>query len=315
MHHGEQTPVFFGSAANNFGVQLLLDAFLERSLRRRRCGAARGQGGREVRRQRQAGTRSSDLGRPWFRSTVPSPALSSKFRQIWTLGNRDRIAFLRICSGKFSRDMSVTHQRTGKRVRLSSAHRLFAQDRETVERGLRRRCHRPRRARGIRHRRHARLDDPNDWAIARSRASLECFSLSRTIRIPQSTQFRQWAWSNLPGKVVVLFEFGGICSRKSRSLAAVGPLQSSEVVQYRLESEYGAPRPWKPPVGKRFSGSPGPDPQGAEIAHRQPPGFDSAGLPGYFPEAPGPGVISLNKMPEKYALTLPPDSCYKRLEK
>lgn len=47
--------------------------------------------------------------------------------------HRDRIGFLRICSGKFTRDMFVTHQRTGKRVRLSSAHKVFAQERETVD--------------------------------------------------------------------------------------------------------------------------------------------------------------------------------------
>jgi peptide chain release factor 3 len=47
--------------------------------------------------------------------------------------HRDRIAFLRVCSGKFMRDMTVTHGRTGKKVRLSSAHKLFAQERETVD--------------------------------------------------------------------------------------------------------------------------------------------------------------------------------------
>jgi len=47
--------------------------------------------------------------------------------------HRDRIAFMRVCSGKFTRDMTVVHQRTGKTVRLSSSHKLFGQDRETVD--------------------------------------------------------------------------------------------------------------------------------------------------------------------------------------
>jgi translation elongation factor EF-G len=47
--------------------------------------------------------------------------------------HRDRIAFLRVCSGKFERDMMVIHQRTGKTVRLSSSHKLFGQERETVD--------------------------------------------------------------------------------------------------------------------------------------------------------------------------------------
>jgi peptide chain release factor 3 len=47
--------------------------------------------------------------------------------------HRDRIAFVRVCSGKFERDMTVIHQRTGKSVRLSSSHKLFGQERETVD--------------------------------------------------------------------------------------------------------------------------------------------------------------------------------------
>src|SRR5262249_54878232 len=47
--------------------------------------------------------------------------------------HRDRIAFVRVCSGKFERDMIVTHQRSGKSVRLSSSHKLFGQEGETVD--------------------------------------------------------------------------------------------------------------------------------------------------------------------------------------
>src|SRR6202040_4463086 len=47
--------------------------------------------------------------------------------------HRDRIAFLRVCSGKFERDMVVLHPRTGKKVRLSSSHKLFGNEREVID--------------------------------------------------------------------------------------------------------------------------------------------------------------------------------------
>ena len=47
--------------------------------------------------------------------------------------HRDRIAFVRVCSGKFERDMTVHHSRSAKKVRLSSSHKLFGNERETVD--------------------------------------------------------------------------------------------------------------------------------------------------------------------------------------
>ena len=47
--------------------------------------------------------------------------------------HRDRIAFIRVCSGKFDRDMTVHHSRSEKKVRLSSSHKLFGNERETVD--------------------------------------------------------------------------------------------------------------------------------------------------------------------------------------
>jgi peptide chain release factor 3 len=47
--------------------------------------------------------------------------------------HRDRIAFVRVCSGKFERDMTVHHSRSEKKVRLSSSHKLFGNERETVD--------------------------------------------------------------------------------------------------------------------------------------------------------------------------------------
>jgi peptide chain release factor 3 len=47
--------------------------------------------------------------------------------------HRDRIAFVRVCSGKFEKDMVVKHARTGKTIRLSRPQKRFAQERESVE--------------------------------------------------------------------------------------------------------------------------------------------------------------------------------------
>ncbi len=47
--------------------------------------------------------------------------------------HRDRIAFVRVCSGKFERDMTVHHSRSEKKVRLSSSHKIFGNERETVD--------------------------------------------------------------------------------------------------------------------------------------------------------------------------------------
>ncbi len=218
VHHGEQTPVFFGSAANNFGVQLMLDAFLERSL------------------PPQPRRNVSDGVVP-----VDAPAFSGfvfKIQANMDPRHRDRIAFLRICSGKFTRDMSVTHQRTGKKVRLSSAHQLFGQDRETVEEAY---------AGDV-----IGLVGHDEFGIGDTLTSdakityreiprfpPECFAYLHNPNPGKYKQFRQGVEQLLQEGVVQVFELRD-SFQKVPLLAAVGPLQF-EVVQYRLESEYGAP--------------------------------------------------------------------------
>ncbi len=112
---GELSPVFFGSAANNFGVQLLLDGFLKYSAPPApRVNAANG-------------------GHVIDPADGPFAGFIFKIQANMDPRHRDRIAFLRICSGKFERDMTALHSRTGKRVRLSHPAKLFAQERETVD--------------------------------------------------------------------------------------------------------------------------------------------------------------------------------------
>jgi peptide chain release factor 3 len=127
---GELTPVYFGSARTNFGVQLFFDSFVERAPSPLE-GAGRGVWGVDV-----------DLGadgRPAETedaTVTPDPGFSGfvfKIQANMDPQHRDCVAFLRVCSGKFERDMTVTHARSGKKVRLSRAMRLFAQERTSVD--------------------------------------------------------------------------------------------------------------------------------------------------------------------------------------
>ncbi len=109
---GNQTPVFFGSAVNNFGVREMLDAFVEIAP--------------------MPGPRSTAT-----RDVLPNEEAFSgfvfKIQANMDPAHRDRIAFLRVCSGKFTRGMKVRHHRIGKDVLLSNATIFMAQDRSNVE--------------------------------------------------------------------------------------------------------------------------------------------------------------------------------------
>ncbi|WP_305042561.1 peptide chain release factor 3 [Geoalkalibacter sp.] len=109
---GNQTPVFFGSAVNNFGVREMLDAFVE---------VAPSPGARATE------TREVSPYEEGFSGFV------FKIQANMDPAHRDRIAFLRICSGKFTRGMKVRHHRIGKDVNLSNATIFMAQDRTNVE--------------------------------------------------------------------------------------------------------------------------------------------------------------------------------------
>jgi peptide chain release factor 3 len=110
--NGNQTPVFFGSAINNFGVQEMLDAFVEMAPHPRPRAAV----SREVSHYEEAFS-----------------GFAFKIQANMNPAHRDRIAFVRICSGKFHRGMKVVHQRINKEVTLANATVFKAQDRENVE--------------------------------------------------------------------------------------------------------------------------------------------------------------------------------------
>ncbi len=110
--NGSQTPVFFGSAVNNFGVREMLDVFVE---------MAPPPG------VRAAVTRSVS---PY---EEPFSGFVFKIQANMNPAHRDRIAFLRICSGKFSRGMKVLHHRIGKEVILANATIFMANERENID--------------------------------------------------------------------------------------------------------------------------------------------------------------------------------------
>ncbi|EPR33040.1 Peptide chain release factor 3 [Alkalidesulfovibrio alkalitolerans DSM 16529] len=109
---GEQTPVFFGSAVNNFGVRELLEAFLRHA---------------PAPMPRKAETREVSPLEEQFSGVV------FKIQANMDPAHRDRIAFLRVCSGRFNRGMKARHQRTGKDMLLHNAIIFMAQDRAGVE--------------------------------------------------------------------------------------------------------------------------------------------------------------------------------------
>lgn len=107
-----QTPVFFGSAINNFGVRELLDAFVE---------LAPAPGPRVT------------TSRPVEPEEENFTGFAFKIQANMNPAHRDRIAFFRICSGKFTRGMKVRHHRLGKELALANATIFMAQDRSNVD--------------------------------------------------------------------------------------------------------------------------------------------------------------------------------------
>lgn len=109
---GELTPIFFGSAINNFGLQTFLENFLELAPKP------------EPRRSTEGMIEPTN---EKFSGYV------FKIQANMNPAHRDRIAFLRIVSGKFERGMSVKHVRVGKDIKLAQPQQFLAQDRDIVE--------------------------------------------------------------------------------------------------------------------------------------------------------------------------------------
>jgi peptide chain release factor 3 len=109
---GEQSPVYFGSAINNFGVKQLLDSFVAHA---------------PSPMPREAEQRAVEAVEPRFTGFV------FKIQANTDPKHRDRVAFLRVCSGKFTRGSKVLHCRTGRQVRLAAPSTFMAQDKTVVD--------------------------------------------------------------------------------------------------------------------------------------------------------------------------------------
>jgi peptide chain release factor 3 len=215
MLRGDSTPVFFGSAMNNFGVELFLDEFVKLGP----PPAAHVDIAHEV----------IEPASPVFSAFV------FKIQANMDPRHRDRIAFARICSGKFERDMTVRNMRTGKDVRLTRAMKLFASDRESVDEAY---------AGDV-----VGLANPGSFAIGDSLCEgreityepipafePEHFALVRSTDTGAYKSFQKGiAQLREEGAIQVMYAYGQ--TRTEPILAAVGQLQF-EVVKYRLESEY-----------------------------------------------------------------------------
>jgi len=213
---GELTPVYFGSAMNNFGVELFLKSFISLSLK--------------------PGAFSSSEGDvpPTFTDFT---GFVFKLQANMDPRHRDRIAFVRVCSGMFEKDMSVINSRTQKSIQLSQPKKLFAKERQSIEKAY------PGDIVGF--------SNPGAFAIG------DTISSGKKLSYPGIPTFAPELFAFLENKepskykqfhkgIIALQDEGAIqilwmTERDTRYplLAAVGALQF-EVVQFRLQAEYGA---------------------------------------------------------------------------
>ncbi|MFL5760306.1 MAG: peptide chain release factor 3 [Thermomicrobiales bacterium] len=211
---GDLTPVCFGSALTNFGVELFLNSFVAHAP--------------------EPGPREAS-----GRAIRPDDAAFSgfvfKIQANMDPRHRDRVAFLRVCSGKFTRDMEVWHPRLKRKMRLASPLRLFGQEREVVEEAF---------AGDV-----IGLINPGAFAIGDSvsegdigqfaplpRFQPEHFAL---LRSPQADRYKQFlkGLTQIEEEGAIQLFYPVASGRREPILAAVGALQF-DVVRYRLESEY-----------------------------------------------------------------------------
>jgi peptide chain release factor 3 len=214
VHAGKMTPIFFGSAMTNFGVELFLQAFLNYA------------------QQPEAHKSSLGIIEPTYEEFT---GFVFKLQANMDPKHRDRVAFVRVCTGKFEKDMTVQHARTGKTVRLSRPQKLFAQGRESLDEAF------PGDIIG--------LNNPGVFAIGDTiyngkkleYEGIPCFSpeIFAYLKNPNPSKFKQFQKGitelREEGAIQVMYSTDDF--KRDPILAAVGQLQI-EVVQFRLQNEY-----------------------------------------------------------------------------
>jgi len=217
---GSQTPVFFGSAINNFGVKEMLDAFVELAPH----PGARLSVSREV--------------SPYEKEFS---AFAFKIQANMNPAHRDRIAFVRICSGKFTRGMRVVHHRIGKEVTLANATIFMAQDRENVEEAF------PGDIIGIHNHGTIKIGDTFTEKEPLKFRGIPNFAPEHFRRVRLNNPLKA---KSLQKGLIQLAEEGAVqvfrpVTGRAYILGAVGVLQF-EVIMARLKAEYGVDAIYEP---------------------------------------------------------------------
>ena len=213
---GALSPVFFGSALTNFGIEPFLDRFLDLA--------------------------PAPLARPATSGDTVAPeapffsGFVFKIQANMDPQHRDRVAFLRICSGRFSRGMEAVHVRTGRPLSLTKSLHLRAQERTLLEEAF---------AGDI-----IGLWDPGVLRIGDTVsenpsvefAGIPRFSPEHFVRVVLTEPFKRKqlkkGLEQLAEEGVVQVFFDRHRLEREPILGAVGGLQF-EVMQYRLKAEYG----------------------------------------------------------------------------
>ncbi len=213
---GESSPVLFGAALPNFGVRRLLDAM---------CDLA------------PAPKPRADVDGDERAVEAPFSGLVFKVQANMDHAHRDRVAFVRVCSGRFERGMVLTHAATGRPFATKYAHAMFGAERETVETAF------PGDVIGLVN---ATALRPGDTLYADVPVSYppipsfapEHFGVVRCKDAGKYKQFRRGI-DQLDTEGVVQVLSSDLRGDQAPVLAAVGPLQF-DVVLHRLEHEFGA---------------------------------------------------------------------------
>jgi peptide chain release factor 3 len=214
---GEQTPVFVGSALTNFGVRTLLDGIVSLAP--------------------PPSPRPDVAGHPRPLDD-PFSALVFKVQANMDPSHRDRVAFVRVCSGRFERGMVVTHGPTGRPFATKYAHSVFGQERGTVEEAYPGDIVALVNATDVRVGDTLYADEPVEFPRLPEFAP-EHFMVARARDTGRFKQFRKGiAQLDEEGVVQVLRDRD--TGDQAPVLAAVGPMQL-EVALWRLENEFGAP--------------------------------------------------------------------------
>jgi len=213
---GESSPVLFGAALPNFGVRRLLDAM---------CDLA------------PAPKPRADVEGDERPVQAPFSGLVFKVQANMDPAHRDRVAFVRVCSGRFERGMVLTHAATGRAFATKYAQAMFGQDRETVETAFPGDVIGLVNATALRPGDTLYADAPVRYPPIPSFAP-EHFGVVRCRDAGKYKQFRRGI-DQLDTEGVVQVLASDLRGDQAPVLAAVGPLQF-DVVLHRLEHEFGA---------------------------------------------------------------------------